>query len=267
MGQGESKTVSTQTEVESQYKYGWVRDKPDERDYRKTFNHFMDTPNTVDLRNKCPSVYDQGKLGSCTANGIGFLYHFDELKQNTKSIFMPSRLFIYYNEREMEGTVNQDSGAEVRDGIKSICKQGVCHETLWPYDISKFTEKPTEECYEEGKKCHSIKYSRVEQSLHQMKAALNSGFPVTFGFLVYESFESQEVADTGIMPFPKPDEKVLGGHCVAAVGYDDERRVFIVRNSWGDSWGDKGYFYMPYDFLLSGSQASDFWIVESVTDA
>jgi C1A family cysteine protease len=246
--------------------YGWKRDSPDERDHYHTFSYDTHSVPNVDLRQKCSPVYDQGKLGSCTANGIAFLYQYDEYRQSNTNMFMPSRLYIYYNEREMEGTVNQDAGAEIRDGIKSINKLGVCDELLWPYDISKFTNKPSVNCYNEGKKCKTVEYKRIEQSLFQLKKALESGFPVTFGFMVYESFESEEVANTGIMPYPKKDEKILGGHCVAAVGYNDEDETFIVRNSWGNEWGDSGYFYMPYKFLVNSSMASDFWIVKSVTD-
>lgn len=247
--------------------YGWTRDKPDERDLESLFAFHKSHVNisSVDMREKSPPVYDQGNLGSCTANGIGFCYQYDEMKQDNYNNFVPSRLFIYYNEREKEGTVKTDSGASVRDGIKCINILGVCDETLWPYDIAKFTVKPSQICYDEGKKAHAVKYHRVKHTLEQLKLALVHGYPVVFGFDVYESFESEEVAKTGIMPYPKPTEKMLGGHCVALVGYDDSKEMFIVRNSWGSEWGDKGYFYMPYSYATS-KHASDFWTVTSVTD-
>jgi C1A family cysteine protease len=143
---------------------------------------------------------------------------------------------------------------------------GVCSEDLWKYDITKFTECPTQECYDNAKNHKSIEYKRVVQSLEQLKQCLIEGFPFIFGFNVYSSFETQEVAETGIMPIPKEGEELLGGHAVCAVGFDDNKQVFIVRNSWGDNWGDKGYFYMPYSFITNTSQCSDFWTVRKIKD-
>ena len=248
--------------------YGWKKDTPNTDDKFHNFivSTTLDNIKLVDLRSTCPAVYNQDKLGSCTANAIAAAYEYDEIKQNEKNIFIPSRLFIYYNERKMEKTIDTDSGAEIRDGIKSISIDGVCSEDLWNYDITKFTECPTQNCYDEAKKHKSIEYKRVVQSLEQLKQCLIEGFPFVFGFNVYSSFESQEVAETGIMPMPKEGEELLGGHAVCAVGFDDNKQVFIVRNSWGDSWGDKGYFYMPYAFIINTSQCSDFWTVKKVKD-
>lgn len=220
----------------------------------------------IDLRVNCPPVYDQGKLGSCTANSIGFCYHYDELAQNESSPFVPSRLFIYYNEREVEGHVKEDTGAQIHDGIQVLNTIGVCPETDWPYDISKFADKPTDACFEEASNHRSIEYNAINQNMDQLKACLISGFPVAFGFVVYESFESQQVASTGVVPMPKPNEKILGGHAVAIVGFDDNKKQFIVRNSWGDGWGDKGYFYMDYDFVLNKDLADDFWTIKKTVD-
>lgn len=248
--------------------YGWKRDLPDHRDRYHQFGDIdleNNTINSVDLRNKCPAVYDQGKLGSCTANGIGGAYHFDELRQNVDSPFTPSRLFIYYNERAMEGTIDSDSGASVRDGVKSISTVGVCDEVDWTYDIRRFTQQPSALCYDRAKDNTAVEYKRVTQTESQLKQCINMGLPVVFGFSVYESFESPEVAATGNMPMPCKDEELLGGHCVMLVGYDNTRRVWIVRNSWGETWGDAGYFYMPYEFLVSPDLASDFWTVQKVS--
>ena len=250
-------------------KYGWRPDTPDHRDlYLVPDNlHKIDDVLQVDLRNLCPGIYNQGKLGSCTANAIAGMYEFDEIKQDENNLFIPSRLFIYYNERNMEDTINYDSGAQIRDGIKSVSKLGVCPETMWPYDISKFTEKPSDECYNEAKKNTAIKYHRVLQDLSHLKGCLNNGLPFVFGFAVYESFESEEVAKTGIMKMPTKDEKCLGGHAIMAVGYDDDKKVFIIRNSWGVEWGDKGYFYMPYEFILNKDLCSDFWVIQTIRDS
>jgi len=245
-------------------KYGWRPQLPDHRDYYHLFDKSKNkNVNCVDLRDKCPPVYDQGHLGSCTANGIGFVFEFDMMKQHLKS-FMPSRLFLYYNERDMEGTTGYDAGANIRDGIKSLNKQGICVETEWPYDISKFTDKPSEICYTDAKKNVSVKYKKIVQSIDQFKAALIEGFPVVFGFTVYQSFESNEVEKTGVVNMPFPNEPILGGHCVAIVGFIQDKKQFIVRNSWGSNWGAQGYCYFPYDYLDSPDLASDFWIIQQV---
>ena len=245
-------------------KYGWAPQKPDQRDYYHLFDASKNkNVNCVDLRDKCPPIYDQGELGSCTANGIGFAFEFDMIKQHLKP-FMPSRLFLYYNERDIEGTTDYDSGANIRDGIKSINTQGICPETEWPYDISKFTNKPSEECYNDAKKNVSVKYKKLVQDIEQFKSSLIEGYPIVFGFSVYESFESDEVKKTGIVPIPSPNEPRLGGHCVVCVGFIDDKKQFIVRNSWGKNWGLSGYCLMPYEYLNSPDLASDFWIIEKV---
>ena len=247
-------------------RYGWVRDLPDERDhvYSAPLMHFSKgVPAAIDLRPHCPPVYDQGELGSCTANAIGGMIEFDRIKQKLPD-FVPSRLFIYYNERAIEGTVGQDSGAQIRDGIKSVAKIGACPEKEWPYDIGKFAHKPPKKCYTDAKLDRAVQYSRVTQNLTQMLACLASGYPFVFGFTVYESFESQQVANTGIMPMPAPGEQVLGGHAVMAVGYDNPSRRLIVRNSWGEGWGQGGYFLMPFEYVMHPGYTSDFWTVHTI---
>ncbi len=254
------------TSIRKIAKYGWVPDLPDQRDhFYAALPEVMATlPPKTDLRTQCPPVYDQGQLGSCTANAIGAAMQFDEIKQKFQNVFVPSRLFIYYNERVIEGSVNTDSGAQIRDGIKCISKMGDCPETLWPYDISKFTQKPPKECYDQARKYRAVSYQRLIQDLNQFKGCLASGYPFVFGFTVYESFESQQVANTGQVSMPLPGEKVMGGHAVLAVGYDDSNQTFLVRNSWGPTWGMKGYFTMPYAYLLNSNLASDFWTVRVI---
>ena len=249
----------------SHNKYGWKRDKPDYRDHKHIFYRTYYN-NNVDLRDKCPPVYNQGHLGSCTANAIAAAYEFDQMKQNEQFPFCPSRLFIYYNERSMEGHISTDSGAEIRDGMKSINTTGVCPEKYWPYDINKFTEKPSEDCYEIAQNHKTVKYKRLSQTIEQMQECLKQGYPFVFGFTVYSSFESPEVAETGIMTMPEEDDQVKGGHAVMAVGYDNNKKVFIIRNSWGVEWGDNGYFYMPYAYISNSNLASDFWTIQLVND-
>src|ERR1019366_9337023 len=117
--------------------------------------------------------------------------------QKLKPDFVPSRLFIYYNERVMENSVNSDAGAQIRDGIKSIANQGDCPEKEWPYDIAKFTSKPGAECYQDAIKYKAVQYQRVPQILNQMKGCLASGYPFVFGFSVYTEFENESAAETG----------------------------------------------------------------------
>jgi C1A family cysteine protease len=247
-------------------KYGWRRDLPDKRDKLFETNYLLSAENKfdkIDLRDKCPKIYNQGELGSCTANAIACAIQFDEIKQNLDSQ-VPSRLFIYYNERDIEGNVDRDTGASLRDGVKCINKIGYCNETQWPYDIQKFTEKPEQSCYDYARKHKSLSYKKVQQDEEHIKSVLNMGFPIVFGISVYESFESEEVAKTGIVPLPKNHEKMLGGHAIVIVGYDEEKRLFTFRNSWGEDWGDKGYGYLPYDYVCDKDLASDFWVITKI---
>jgi C1A family cysteine protease len=248
-------------------RYGWIPDLPDHRDhmYAAPLEWLLKLPPLVDLRPQCPKiVYDQGQLGSCTANAIAAALEFDRIKQNLPD-FIPSRLFIYYNERAIEGTVDQDSGAQIRDGMQSVATQGACNEVEWPYVISQFAVKPPDNCYTDALKDKAALYSRLTQNLSQLKGCLASGYPFVFGFTVYESFESEAVAQTGIAPMPSAGEQVLGGHAVLAVGYDDGQQRFIVRNSWGDGWGMQGYFTLPYAYLTDSNLSDDFWTIRLVT--
>jgi len=247
--------------------YGWVPDLPDARDYVYSAPEpvLSELPRSVDLRPQCPPVYDQGQLGSCTANAIGAAFEFDQLKQQLPD-FMPSRLFIYFNEREIEGTIDTDSGAMIRDGMKSVSKLGVCSEGTWGYDIARFTERPPENAYAEALDHQALVYRRVPNRLHQMQACLAQGYPFVFGFTVYDSFESPEVAKTGEVPLPPRGESALGGHAVLAVGYEDSSQSFIVRNSWGENWGMDGYCTMPYGYLSDPDLARDFWAIYTVEE-
>lgn len=244
--------------------FGWVPDTPDQRDILfKLPKKIKKLPEKVDLREKDLPLFDQGSLGSCTANAISVAFAFNLIKQN-QPFFIPSRLFIYYNTRVLEGNADKDSGATLRNTVKSINKVGLCEEQFWPYDISKFKNKPTTTSYKDAEGNKAIKYERLSRSLYDFKSCLAAGYPFICGFSVYDSFQSREVAKTGKMPMPGPDETLLGGHAVAVVGYDDEMQCFIVRNSWGVKWGDKGHFYMPYEYLLKRNLSGDFWVIQKV---
>jgi C1A family cysteine protease len=244
---------------------GWIPDLPDQRDlsYSAPRPLLRKLPSKTDLRKQCPPVYDQGQLGSCTANAIGAAFEFELIRQKANGM-MPSRLFIYFNERVIEGTVSIDNGAMIRNGMKSVNKQGVCPESQWPYHISKFTDTPTKECYSDALDHQVLSYHRVRRDIKHMKSCLAEGYPIVFGFVVYESFEGETVANTGKVNMPKKGEQLVGGHAVMAVGYDDKTKRFQVRNSWGASWGKGGYFTMPYDYLLNENLSDDFWTIRIV---
>jgi C1A family cysteine protease len=255
--------------------YGWRPQLPDARDMVYAAR-LKSAPPECDLRPSMPPVYDQGQLGSCTGNAIAGAMEYERDRQGL-SDFVPSRLFVYYNERALEGTVSSDSGAQIRDGIKVVNTEGVCPETLWPYDTGMFAVKPPKRCYVAATKDTAVQYEAI-QTLGDLKDAVASNLSVVFGFTVYQSFESQAVAQTGVVPMPDTrHEKPVGGHAVVAIGYSDPKGQIIVRNSWGASWGDHGYFYMPYQYLtgskvsvdsspINGKNlASDFWAISAVS--
>jgi C1A family cysteine protease len=248
--------------------YGWLPDLPDHRDflYSAIAPRIAKLPRKVDLQKRCSSVEDQGSLGSCTANALVGALEFLENKEQVQFVDL-SRLFVYYNERVIEGTVDQDSGAFLRDGIKSLAKQGVCPEPQWPYIVNgtAFRKKPGAACYKAAKKRRILSYHRIN-SLDEMRTCLAEGFPFVFGFTVYESFESQKVARSGVVDLPTARERVVGGHAVMAAGYTDSNRRFVVRNSWGAGWGKKGYFTMPYDYLSNRDLSDDFWTIRSTEE-
>lgn len=243
-------------------KYGYIPDLLDHRDhwYAATL-HTADLPSSVDLRPHCPPVWDQGQLGACSSHAVCAAYVFDAMKEGL-SPFMPSRLMLYYDERALEGTIASDSGAMLRDGIKTLANQGVCAESEWPYLIDQFATKPPASCYTDGLQHRAITYQRVPQNLGQMRACLAEGYPIIVGISVYESFESAQVAQTGVVPMPAPGESLIGGHAVAAVGYTPD--AWICRNSWSEQWGDHGHFYLQPEYLLSDDLSADFWTVRSV---
>jgi C1A family cysteine protease len=248
--------------------YGWTPDLPDHRDLRYALVRpealAKPLPALVDLRLQCPPVYDQGDLGSCTANAIAGAFEFELMRQKLP-VFNPSRLFIYYNERVLENHVKDDSGAQLRDGVKSVATQGVCDENKWPYDVRKFAKKPSKALYTAAKKNLAIQYTRLNNmNISELKSCLATGNPFVFGFTAYQNFEGSTVAKTGVLNMPGKNESVVGGHAVMAAGYDDKKKAFIVRNSWGSTWGQKGYFYMPYDYLTSTDLADDFWTISQV---
>lgn len=255
----------TKSKSKKTYQYGYKKDPIDHRDYilhMKT--NLTASVTNVDLRSKCPAIYNQGNLGSCVSNGTAFSIQYDQIKGNFPHQFTPSRLFIYYNTRVIEKTVNVDSGTTIRGALQAVNKQGACPEKLWPYVINQFRTKPPTSAYTSGAQ-HLVKvYTRLQFTLDQMKQCLIDGYPFIFGMILYTSFN--KVTPNGLVPVPKAGEKILGGHCMACVGFDDSKKYFIVRNSWGTGWGYRGYCYIPYDYMCDAGKTFDLWTIREISD-
>jgi C1A family cysteine protease len=261
-----------------QHVLGWSRDLPDHRDFLYSAPRDVVTslPPAVDLRDSMPAVYDQGQIGSCTANAIGGAVQFDRLNTGKSPDFVPSRLFIYYNERAIERTVPLDAGAMIRDGIKVVATKGVPDETLWPYiatpadpDTNLFPlgsaprSNPPPAVYGAAWHYKALTYSRVTQNLNQLKGCLAEGFPFVFGFTVYSNIYDASGNPVTILNLPSSSDQQLGGHAIAAVGYEDATSMFIIRNSWGPNVMDNGYFYMSYSYVTEASLSNDFWTIRT----
>lgn len=246
--------------------YGWKRGLPSihHEKYSDYYHIKTNNPARVDLRSLCPAVYDQGQLGSCTANASAGITEFLQMKQGIKA-YVPSRLFIYYNERVIDGDTADDNGSSLTNAVKVLKAQGAPPESLWWYNTEAFAVKPSQSVYTAGKKLVATNaYALDNTNLDALRTCLASGFPIIGGFTVYESFESDAVAKSGIAPLPKKSEQAVGGHAIMIVGYDDAKNIFIVRNSWGNSWGLAGYFTVGYDYFTNKDLADDFWTIKKV---
>ncbi len=262
--------TTSYTRTYANHAYGYRRDSLDHRDQilRDALTVGV-LPAHVDLRDTGHldfPIYDQGQLGSCTANAIAAGIRFAELAEREPHPVEPSRLFLYFEERRREGTIGQDAGAELRDGLK-VAKAGYPDESLWPYDIGAFATTPPPAAYAAARHDRVTRYARVPTSPLAMKGALVLGFPVVVGFSCYAGIESDQAARTGLVPMPGPREAPIGGHAVLLVGFDDTARLWHCRNSWGESWGEAGYLYLPYGYLDSPSFASDFWTIRRETES
>jgi C1A family cysteine protease len=237
-------------------RYGW---KPSLPDVRNVPADTTDMPilDEVDPREQMQPCYDQGQLGSCTANAYAGAVEYNAILNGHK-IGTPSRLAIYYGERLREGTAGEDSGAFGHDAFKDGRKYGVGPEALWPYDIRKFAEEPSSE-YLTARASYKVgTYRHPPQQLAALKRVLSNNQTIAFGFTVYSSFESEEVAKTGKVPMPSSREEVLGGHETLIVGYlQAEEEYALVRNSWGTEWGLGGYFLLPWMYILNPNLVSD----------
>ena len=258
------------------YYYGAKRDTPDHRDKTKVYAQSDISPKhpNVSLKKYVDHVYDQGSISSCTANALCAAYGLDLKKQQATLgggyyYFNPSRLFLYYNTREAEHTTQLDAGASIRATIKSLNRKGVCKEELWPYKVANLKTKPPNHIYNNAKLNNLCKYERLHQDIHQFRTCLKDNCPFVFGFKVYRSFLN--TPRSGVMAVPTGYERTyndpLGLHAVTAVGYNDREKHIIVLNSWGVGWGDQGYFYMPYDFIVDSNMCFDFWKITFACEA
>jgi len=243
--------------------------KDDHRDYKLTHEVFATFPPVFDVRDKYDppiEVYDQGDLGSCTANSSALAYKL-HLKKQKAQCFEPSRLYIYANSRLLEGVaLSEDNGAELRDVMRAIKAYHVCDESVWSYESDHYFVKPDEAAYSAAKKHATFQFLGVPQDINHIKQALFDGNGVVFGFQVYASFMSDEVAKTGNVPMPNTEtETCEGGHATCIAGWDDSKKSLLVQNSWSSTWGDKGCFWMPYEYALNANLASDFWVMEAVS--
>lgn len=245
---------------------GWKPQFPDYRDEAFLYQprKGLVLPPKVDLRAKFENitVYDQGSLGSCTAQAAAGALLFNDTYDKDEPVVKPSRLFIYYNTRRIEGTINEDSGAMIRDVIKALVKWGYPPEGMWPHTLREFKTKPLQTCYSEALKERINSYHPVRgQYINELKACLAEGFPIIFGFSCYSSMFQAKVNQSGVIPMPKRGDALEGGHAVLAVGYDDTTQQVIFRNSWGLKWGSRGYGFLPYSYITNRNLASDFWTI------
>jgi len=245
----------------------WKKGPNDPRDY-KSVRHLdapADVPSSYELPFQIP-IYDQLDLGSCTANSGCACYRFESAQLLGNFNFDPSRLFLYYNTRLLEGTENEDSGAYIRDVFKALNKYGLAPEVDFPYHTQDFAKKPTTAAYSDGLKNLVVTYAAVQQVESVIKQTVLTGAAVSFGFNVYSSFMygSWVYNDPAIMPIPKKSESLLGGHAVTIIGWDDAKKAFLIQNSWGTGWGNNGKFWMPYSFVTNNNECDDFWCIQEI---
>lgn len=253
----------------SQLRVATAKDKVDQRDRIIQFASTPTIPIKVDLRALVPNIYNQQSLGSCTAHAVATLFDTIQDRQYTKAdakAFTPSRLFIYYNTRKIEGTTERDVGSSIRNAIKSVAKEGICDEELWGYEVLKFKDLPPPIAYENGKKNTAVEYLRLTPTREQLEQCLSRGNPFSFGLMIYKYwYDDPAIRRSGIIRSPTSSDTKIGGHAMVCVGYDRQKQVFIVVNSWGPSWGDKGICYIPYSYMLGANQSWDFWIIRSTS--
>lgn len=228
-------------------------------------------PSKVDLREYVKQIYNQGTIGSCVAHSMAASINIDsnikdmsanKLFNYATQDIAPSRLYIYWHARSVGSfPVTQDTGSTIHDGSMAMQKYRTCPESMWTYDVTKFTQQPDLDCYKVADSYPGIKIQQIDQDVDHIKQALNAKLPVAFGVVVHQSFMSADAARTGNIPIPGNNDQVMGGHAICMVGYDDSKKCFIFQNSWGPEWGDKGYGYIPYAYILNQQESGDFWTI------
>jgi C1A family cysteine protease len=254
-------------------KYGWKRQRIDQRDKKYTLRRLASSfPPAFSTRAKQPPIMDQGDLGACTGFGNKRVAQYALMKIPAQSNIDLSALFIYYCERMLDGTISQDSGANIRDGIKALAQYGACEEAIWPYVVSAFASAPPRNAFINALQFEALTYENLDSNglpvtEQALKDALMADHPVVYGQDLYACFEGPQTAATGIVQMPQPSEQYLGGHCTVITGWDDNYKglgpFYEVANSWGSSWGDQGYFWMPRAYIQS-RLASDFWVLPTI---
>ena len=242
--------------------FGWKKDRPDHRDKLFQARGSLRAPKKADLRPTCSRVEDQGEIGSCTANAatsaVEFLYRKAGATQPELS-----RLFLYFATRVWvaKDSPQEDNGATIRDTMRALAKYGTSIESLWPYDLGAFAKAPNAAAKGDAVTHQILHYYRVP-NLSSLKLCLSQGYPVSGGFVIPESAMGDETYGTGVVKYPEPTEEFVGGHAVLFVGYDDTKKLITFQNSWGTGWGDKGFGYLPYDFITNWL-ANDLWTIRT----
>lgn len=242
------------------YKFGTA----DVRDFKyKAYTTDVDPaslPESADIRAHWGSVLDQGDLGSCVANAVAGAIRATR-SANNLSVYDPSRLFIYYFARVLDGTdPTEDAGTYIKSGFKAVNKHKVCSEKNWPYKIADFAVEPSQNAQKAAAQHRKFNYLSLDGTPEEIKHSLAAGYPVVFGTDVYRSFMTKAVAQTGKVPVPnKTSEELMGGHAMAIVGYDNTAGHYVVANSWGAEWGDKGFCYVPFEYIHDTDMTGDFW--------
>lgn len=232
--------------VDALVKYSLKPSKPDSRDFVYVQKFSTINP-AIDLREWKPIVEDQDNLGSCVGNAITSAYELLVKQKYPEKYVELSRLFVYYNARFFDNTLTEDLGIYVRSGLKAAKLYGLCTEKLWPYDITKFDDQPTPECYVDAAKRTILEYRKLT-TLRDMLETLSDGIPIVIGMSVYESFDRVNKTNS-VIPLPTSTDTYQGGHAVTIIGYDLDKQQFLIVNSYGTNWGDDGYAWMPFEYL------------------
>ncbi len=244
---------------------GWMPDHPDHRDKVYAMSGpVIALPAHATLAAGLPPVYNQLQTSSCTGNSSCGLFDYTYKEEHKKFMF-PSRLFPYYNARVVEGSVRSDSGAMIRDVIKSFVTKGVCVETSWPFRENKVTAKPTAKCYSDALKMEAKEYQRLDnKNITMLKTSIVHGDPFVFGLSLFDNMSLID-GTNNLLSVPDKSAEFLGGHALLCYGYDDFVKAFLVRNSWGAEWGKDGNFMVSYDYMTNPELADDFWTIKKVS--